>query len=81
MALAKTIQWLHANYKELQEKYAGKYIAIYNEEIVAIGDSYDEVNSKAKLIIPNQPDYLIEFIERGDLYAYHFTISSNSSRS
>ena len=78
MALVKTIQWLHTNYKTLQEKYAGKYIAIYNEAIIAIGDSYDEVNSKAKLIVPNQAEYLIEFIERGDLYAYDSRISSNS---
>ena len=79
MALVKTIQWLHTNYEKIQEKYAGKYLAIYNEEIIAIGDSYDEVNSKAKLIVPNKKEFLIEFIERGDLYAYHFTISSNSS--
>ncbi len=80
MVLVKTIQWLHANYTQIQEKYAGKYVAIYDEEIIAIGDSFDEVNSKAKLIVPKQKGFLIEFIERGDLYAYHFTISSNSSR-
>ncbi|MHA1649501.1 MAG: DUF5678 domain-containing protein [Candidatus Helarchaeota archaeon] len=72
MALVKMIQWLHANYKDLQEKYAGKYVAIYKEEIIAVGDSYDEVNSKARLLIPNQTEYLIEFIERGDLYAYNY---------
>ena len=72
MALVKMIQWLHANYKDLQEKYAGKYVAIYEEEIIAVGDSYDEVNSKARLLIPNQTEYLIEFIERGDLYAYNY---------
>ncbi len=68
MALVKTIQWLYTNYKTLQEKYAGKYIAIYNADIIAIGDSYDEVNSKATLIVPNQAEYLIEFIQRGAVF-------------
>ncbi len=81
MSIAKSIQWLYANYAILQGKYSGKYVAIFKEDIIATGDSFEEVDSKAKLIIPKDKEYLIEFIERGDLYAYNITVSSNSPRS
>jgi hypothetical protein len=81
VVINKSIHWLHSNYKNLQQKYAGKYIAIFNEQIIAMGESFEETDLKAKLIVPDNKEYLIEFIERGDLYAYSSSISSNSSRS
>lgn len=54
-------------------------MAIFEERVIAIGESVEEVDSKAKLILPKDKEFLIEFIERGNLYAYHTGISSNSS--
>lgn len=79
MSLTKSIQWLYGNYKILQEKYSGKYVAIFEEQVIAIGESVEEVDSKVKLILPKDKEFLIEFIERGDLYAYDIRVSSNSS--
>ncbi len=69
MSITKSIQWLYANYASLQENYSGKYIAIFKERIIAVGDSVEEVDSKAELSVPKDEEYLIEFIDRGDLYA------------
>jgi len=80
MSITKSIQWLYGNYKTLQEKYSGKYVVVFEEHVIAIGDSVEEVDSKAKLIVPKDNEFLIEFIERGDLYAYYIRVSSNSSR-
>ncbi|MBU3923388.1 MAG: hypothetical protein KJ592_00565 [Nanoarchaeota archaeon] len=32
--------WLKENYKELQNKFAGKYVAILNEEVVGCDGDY-----------------------------------------
>ena len=69
MSITKSIQWLHTNYTNLQKKYPGKYVVIFEECIIAIGDSFEEADSKAELIVPKDKEYLVEFFERGDLYA------------
>ncbi|MFW9993375.1 MAG: DUF5678 domain-containing protein [Candidatus Odinarchaeota archaeon] len=71
MALNDSIKWVHDNYHKLQEKYSGKYISVYKGEIIATGDSIDEVESKTELILTNDEEYLVEFIERGDLHTLY----------
>jgi hypothetical protein len=46
--------WIVDHFSELVTKYAGKYVAVVNETLVAVGDSGKEVESKAREIEPNK---------------------------
>ena len=74
MSLKDSINYVNKHALELQKKYSGKYIALIGEEIIAAGDTVAEVDRKARIISENQP-YLVEFVERGDLHAFSFTVS------
>jgi Family of unknown function (DUF5678) len=41
MSITKSIQWLYGNYKTLQEKYSGKYVAIFEDRVIALGESVE----------------------------------------
>ncbi|MFW6194458.1 MAG: DUF5678 domain-containing protein [Halobacteriota archaeon] len=47
-------EYLLKHSQELSEKYPGKYIAIVDDELVAIGDSELEVFKKAKEKYPHK---------------------------
>jgi hypothetical protein len=40
--------WIVEHFSELVTKYAGKYVAVVNETLVAGGDSGKEVETKAR---------------------------------
>jgi len=42
----KSRNWLESNLKEIQEKYAEKWIAIVGEKVIADGNNPDEVKQK-----------------------------------
>ena len=44
--------WIVDHFSELVTKYAGKYVAVVNETLVAVGESRREVESKARSIEP-----------------------------
>jgi len=46
--------WIVEHFSELVTKYAGKYIAVVNETLVAVGESGTEVEAKAREIEPNK---------------------------
>ena len=46
--------WIVEHFSELVTKYAGKYIAVVNETLVAIGNSGKEVEDKAREIEPEK---------------------------
>lgn len=46
--------WIVEHFSELVTKYAGKYIAVVNETLVAIGESGTEVESQAREIEPEK---------------------------
>jgi hypothetical protein len=46
--------WIVDHFSELVTKYAGKYIAVVNEKLVAVGDSGKEVEDKALQFEPNK---------------------------
>jgi hypothetical protein len=46
--------WIVENFSELVTKYAGKYIAVVNEKLVAVGDSGTDVETKAREIEPHK---------------------------
>jgi hypothetical protein len=53
-AMDKDDLWIVDHFSELVTKYAGKYVAVVNETLVAVGDSGKEVESKAREIEPNK---------------------------
>ncbi len=44
--------WIVEHFSELVTNHAGKYIAVVNERLVAVGDSGKEVESKARELEP-----------------------------
>ncbi|KAA0007783.1 MAG: hypothetical protein FE036_03090 [Thermoplasmata archaeon] len=56
--------WMAKNYKELQEKYAGKFIAIINKEIVGVDENAENLinNLKKKLSDEELSRTIIEYI-------------------
>ena len=46
--------WVVEHFSELVINYAGKYVAVVNETLVAVGDSGKEVEDKARAIAPEK---------------------------
>ena len=46
--------WIVEHFSELVEKYAGKYVAVVNEQLVAVGETRMEVETKAREIEPKK---------------------------
>ena len=46
--------WVVEHFSELVEKYAGKYVAVVNETLIAVGDTGKEVEQKAREFEPNK---------------------------
>ena len=46
--------WIVEHFSELVTEYPGKYIAVLNEAIVAVGESGTEVEAKARKISPSR---------------------------
>ena len=46
--------WVVEHFSELVTRYAGKYVAVVNETLVAVGDSGNEVEDKARAIAPEK---------------------------
>jgi hypothetical protein len=46
--------WIVEHFSELVDKYAGKYVAVVNEALVAVGDSGKEVEDEARKIEPHK---------------------------
>jgi hypothetical protein len=46
--------WIVEHFSELVTKYAGKYVAVVNENLVAVGESGKEVEDRAREIEPHK---------------------------
>lgn len=46
--------WIVEHFSELVTQYAGKYVAVVNEKLVAVGKSGIEVEAKAREVEPNK---------------------------
>lgn len=46
--------WVVEHFSELVTKYAGKYVAVVNEALVAVGESAKEVEDKARQSAPDK---------------------------
>ena len=49
----KDFTWLNNHTPELQERYAGKWIAVVNQEVVGIGDTAKEAFNQARKRYPS----------------------------
>jgi hypothetical protein len=54
MTMDKDDLWVVEHFSELVTKYAGKYIAVVNETLVAVGDSRRDVETKAREVEPKK---------------------------
>lgn len=54
--------WLMEHGEEIVEKYAGKWIAVYNQEVIGVGDTAVEAAEQAEETVP-QADYVLEAVE------------------
>ena len=59
--------WIVEHFSELVEKYAGKYIAVVNEKLVAIGDSGKEVEDAARKIEPKKTPSVLHVPREEDM--------------
>ena len=46
--------WIVEHFSELVDRYAGKYVAVVNETLVAVGESGKEVEDRAREIEPHK---------------------------
>jgi hypothetical protein len=46
--------WIVEHFSELVTQYAGKYIAVVDQELVAVGESGTDVESEARKIQPHK---------------------------
>jgi len=46
--------WIVEHFSDLIVKYSGKYIAVVNETLVAVGESGSEVEAEARKIAPHK---------------------------
>lgn len=66
--MTKDEKWIHDHFSDLVEKYAGKYIAVVEDKLVAVGDSAKEVKEIGKrkypkailsiLNVPREEDFI-----------------------
>jgi hypothetical protein len=50
----KDDRWIVDHFSELVTKYAGKFVAVVNEQLVAVGDSRRDVETKAREVAPTK---------------------------
>jgi len=55
--------WLTEHSRENYERYAGKWIAVLNGEVIGVGETATEAAAHAEAAHPDS-DYILEAIER-----------------
>ena len=70
--------WIVEHFSELVTKYAGKYVAVVNETLVAVGESRREVESKARSIEPAKIPSVLRVPREEDMVCL---LSSSHTRS
>ena len=58
--MGEELKWIRMNFKELEEKYPGKYVAVLNNRVIASGTTGKEVirQLKGKGIKENKPRFI-----------------------
>lgn len=74
--------WVTQHADELEEKYAGRFIAIAQQQVVAVGDSHEDALRRAKGVVEAGVPILIKRVDSGELYVFFIgsSISASSPR-
>lgn len=56
------IQWIAEHGREIYQDHRGKWIAVWRNEIIAVGDTATEVDRAAREKVPDG-DFLLEAVE------------------
>jgi hypothetical protein len=59
--------WIVDHFSELVTNYAGKYVAVVNETLVAVGDSGKEVEDQARQIAPDKTPSVLRVPREEDM--------------
>jgi hypothetical protein len=59
--------WIVEHFSELVTKYAGRYVAVVDETLVAVGDSGKEVEQKAREFEPNKSPSVLRIPREEDM--------------
>jgi hypothetical protein len=62
-------RWTARHFDELVRKYPGKYIAVYRGKLLAVGNSYKEVNAAAESRRLREPPLTMQVPAEEDLAA------------
>ena len=73
-SIVEDAQWVDENYKELHEKYQGKYIVAKGGRVIVVADEFAVAHRRASEILGKETKFVVERIERGDLFAYCFEV-------
>ena len=65
MCMNDAAEWIALNYNELSKKFAGKYVAIVNQKIIASGVSSTKVIKKADKILPDKDVVFVSKVQLG----------------
>lgn len=60
--MSSDFAWLTENSLEIYEKYAGKWIAVRDGEVVGVGSTASEAAEKAKATRPDAP-FILELVD------------------
>jgi hypothetical protein len=63
MAMTQDFAWLTEHSREIHEKYAGKWIAVLNGQVIGVGQTAVEAAGQAESEHPGG-DYILEKVER-----------------
>jgi len=68
MGYSEDTEWIRRHYEELQEKYPGMYVAVYEGRVIAASKDYSEVVKLASKEVPSMKDLAIDYVYSGDLF-------------
>ena len=63
-SIEKDLEWFSLNYKNLIKKFDEKFIAIKDENIVAEGDTFEEVINKIEAKNLDPTNVLVKFVSK-----------------
>lgn len=64
-------QFISSNFKGLQKKFGGRFIAIENKEVVANADTFDDIKRMLDVQKLNFSKMIVQFIPReGEIILY-----------
>ena len=62
-------RWVAKHFDDLVKNHAGKYIAVYRNKLVAVGDTHREVLATAERLNPAEPPLTMQVPDVEDLEA------------